>query len=194
MPLGSEGFLMKRIWVDIDKCLGCKTCELQCAIERDSISKTLSSAALENPKPAPRVGVYGSTGASFPIQCRHCQDAPCLKGCPSGAMQRDADKGTIFVVQNKCRGCWMCVMLCPFGVVTPSSKYKVAVKCDACMNMEEPACVASCPTGALIHCDDEAFVKVLTSKQGKVSVFAKSIVMAERPNIVSLDITKEGKE
>ena len=193
MPLGSEGFLMKRIWVDIDKCLGCKTCELQCAIERNSISKTLTGAVLEDPKPIPRVGVCGLTGASFPIQCRHCQDAPCLAACPSGAMQRDAEKGTIFVAQDKCRGCWMCVMTCPFGAVTPSAEYKVAVKCDACMHMEEPACVASCPTGALVHCDDEAFMKVLTAKRGKLAVFAKLVSTVEKSNIISLDILKEGK-
>lgn len=184
---------MKRIWVDGEKCLGCKTCELQCAVERCSVTKTLTAAVKEEPKPTARVGVYGPTGASFPLQCRHCQDATCLKACPSGAMQRDADKGTVVVDQTKCRGCWMCVMSCPFGAVTPSPAYKVAMKCDACVDMEEPACVASCPTGALVYGDEEAYQPVLAAKRGRLAVYAKTAPAVSRNCPVSLDYAREGE-
>jgi carbon-monoxide dehydrogenase iron sulfur subunit len=43
----------------------------------------------------------------------------------------------------------MCVMVCPFGIINPSSSLKVAVKCDRCRNMEFPICVEVCPTNAL---------------------------------------------
>lgn len=160
---------MKRVWVDQDKCLGCKTCELQCAIERNSVTKALATAVQEEPKPVARVGVFG-TRTCFPIQCRHCENAPCIKVCPSGAAQRDKDKGNVFIDQAKCRGCWMCVMTCPFGAVIPT-EYKVAIKCDACMHMEEPACVASCPTGALSYGDEIGYGKVLAKKRGRVAAF-----------------------
>lgn len=163
---------MKRIWVDREKCLGCKSCELQCAIERDSVSKTLLGAVQETPLPIARVGVFGDKGRSFPLQCRHCQDAACLRACPSGAMRRDEATEAVFVEQEKCRGCWMCVMACPFGVITPNSAYKVAVKCDACIHMEEPACVNACPTGALSQGDTVEFQKVLLKKRGNIALFA----------------------
>ncbi len=184
---------MKRIWVDREKCLGCKTCELQCAVERNSVTKKLFDAVRENPKPVARVGVFGPTGASFPLQCRHCQDATCLMACPTGAMQRDPEKGTTFVAQDKCRGCWMCVMSCPFGTVTPSAKYKVAMKCDACAHMEQPACVASCPTGALVYGDEDAYAKVLAVKRGNIAVFVNSTAPQGRSKALSLDFSKEDK-
>ncbi|KYZ76785.1 4Fe-4S ferredoxin [Anaerosporomusa subterranea] len=184
---------MKKIWVDKEKCLGCKSCELQCAIERDSVSRTLLGAAQETPKPIARVGVHGSTGASFPIQCRHCQDAACLRACPSGAIQRDEAEGVVFIEQARCRGCWMCVMSCPFGAIVPAGAYKVAVKCDACLHMEEPACVNSCPTGAMIYGEDMDFRKVLLEKRGRLAVFA-----CQRPgsdaSVISLDIVGEDRK
>ena len=69
----------------------------------------------------------------------------------------------------------MCVMSCPFGAVTPSATFKVAVKCDACAEMEEPACVASCPTGALVYEDEAGYSKVLAKKRGKVALFVGEI-------------------
>jgi carbon-monoxide dehydrogenase iron sulfur subunit len=184
---------MRRVWIDRDKCLGCKTCELQCAVERNSATKRLALAVHEDPKPAARVGVFGPTGSSFPLQCRHCQDALCLMACPSGAMQRDPEKGTTFVAQEKCRGCWMCVMACPFGAVIPSAGFKTALKCDACMQMEEPACVASCPTGALLYGEEEAYVKVLAAKRGRIAAYVSSIPGSPQAQAMGLDFLKERK-
>jgi carbon-monoxide dehydrogenase iron sulfur subunit len=156
-------------------------------VERNSASRTLGGAILEDPKPVARVNVCGATGQSFPIQCRHCEDATCLKACPSGALQRDPEKDTVFIDQAKCRGCWMCVMTCPFGAVVPSAGFKVAIKCDACMHMEEPACVASCPTGALVYGDEAGYEKVLAGRRGRIAMFA-----AADAKINSLDFVREG--
>lgn len=180
---------MKRIWVDREKCLGCKTCELRCAVERDSQTKTLYGAVQEQPTPVPRVGVFGPTGKSFPLQCRHCEDAPCLMACPAGAMQRDPKNRTIYVDANRCRGCWMCIMACPMGVITPSV-HKVAMKCDACMGMESPACVSSCPTHALIFGEESDYQKVLTARGGRLAVFARGNKEGKNP-IVSLEYVSE---
>jgi carbon-monoxide dehydrogenase iron sulfur subunit len=180
---------MKRVWVDKDRCLGCKTCELQCAIERNSASRTLAGAGQESPKPVARVGVFGATGRSFPIQCRHCDDAVCVKACPSGAMQSHPEKGNIFVDQAKCRACWMCVMTCPFGAVIPSGAFKAAIKCDACMHMEEPACVSSCPTGALLYGDEASYDEVLARRRNRIAAWAVSA----DARIIGLDLMREGK-
>lgn len=179
---------MKRVWVDGAKCLGCKTCELACAVERHSVGKTLAAAVGESPRPIPRVAVHGPTGGSFPIQCRHCQDAACLAACPSGAMRRDEVSDVVYVDATRCRGCWMCVMSCPFGAVVPAAAAKVAVKCDACKDMEAPACVAACPTGALSCGDEAAYHKVLAARRGRVAIWAGT-----QPGcgIAALDFTRE---
>lgn len=184
---------MKRIWVDRGKCLGCKSCELSCAVERDSVTRTLSGASSELPRPIARVGVFGRTGGSFPLQCRHCEDATCLRACPSGAMQRDAETGITFVDSAKCRGCWMCVMSCPMGVIVPSGESKVAVKCDACVHMEEPACVNSCPTGALVYGEEEAYRRVLIEKRGRIALFAREGSGTLEAPIISLDFMRKEK-
>jgi carbon-monoxide dehydrogenase iron sulfur subunit len=108
-------------------------------------------------------------------------------------MQRDAEKGIIFADQDKCRGCWMCVMACPFGAVIPSAGYKVAIKCDACMHMEEPACVASCPTGALVYGDEDTYGKVLTARRGRIAVMAASVQNPQESSIISIELIREDK-
>jgi len=180
---------MNKIWIDREKCLGCKSCELQCAIERDSVSKTLLGAVQERPRPIARVGVFGSTGKCFPIQCRQCQDSPCLRACPSGAIQRDSDEDIVILDQAKCRGCWMCIMSCPFGAIVPSTVYKVAVKCDECLHMEEPACVNACPTGALINGDEAVFNKVLLAKRERLVNFLDQCLGT---HTASLELVEEG--
>jgi anaerobic carbon-monoxide dehydrogenase iron sulfur subunit len=176
---------MKRIWVDGDKCLGCKSCELACAVERNSVSKTLAGAVREAIKPMARVAVGGDTGHSFPVQCRHCQDAACIAVCPSGAMQHRADSDTVVIDAAKCRGCWMCVMACTFGAVQPLSGFKIAAKCDACVDMAEPACVAACPTGALLHGDEDIYRQVLSAKRTRLALAAR---VTERTAAISVDL------
>lgn len=105
---------------------------------------------LNDPGNQPRNTVLaGDDGAPAPLTCRHCQDAPCVLSCPSGAMYRDPDSGLVLHNKEKCAGCWMCVMSCPYGLITPDSRRQTAVKCDFCMGSERPYCVDYCPTGAL---------------------------------------------
>lgn len=139
----------KRIFVDQSKCLGCKTCELKCAVERNSVSKVLTEAVHEAILPRPRVYVEWNSEKPVAIQCRHCEDAPCLEICSTGAMQRDDETGCVYVEVSKCMACWMCVMVCPYGVIAPATEKHAADKCDQCFQMPQPACVEACPTGAL---------------------------------------------
>jgi carbon-monoxide dehydrogenase iron sulfur subunit len=146
---------MKSIFVKTDRCVGCKTCEIACALNRSSLSRRLPEAIYEAVAPLSRVRVdpAGEEG-SFPIQCRHCEDAPCLEACPSGALYRDPE-GLVLTDENRCIGCWMCVMVCPFGSAQPFRSFKKMVKCDRCKGMDGPYCVESCPTRALMLIDPE---------------------------------------
>ena len=125
----------KEIFVRIDRCVACKTCEIQCALKRSSLSQRLPEAIYEAVSPMPRLQVQpiGDHG-SLPIQCRHCEDAPCLDACPSGALQREKD-GLVIMQEGKCIGCWMCLMVCPFGAIKPFREFRKAIKCDSCLGM-----------------------------------------------------------
>jgi carbon-monoxide dehydrogenase iron sulfur subunit len=186
---------MKRIWIDRKRCLGCKTCELQCAVERNSLSRTLFEAIREDPLPLARVAVCGGQ-SPFPLQCRHCEQAACLSACPSGALQRNDEQGLVFIDQTRCRGCWMCVMSCPFGCIIPSAAFHVAVKCDACMHMDAPACVAGCPTGALLYGDEAGYGKVLAKRRGTVALWVAEETASAGAGALSLEsiVGEENRE
>jgi carbon-monoxide dehydrogenase iron sulfur subunit len=87
---------------------------------------------------------------SFALQCRHCTEAPCIEACMTGAMHRDPETDAVLCDANRCVGCWMCIMVCPFAAIQRGADLKVASKCDLCLNEETPACVANCPNEAIV--------------------------------------------
>lgn len=158
---------MPEIFVDPRRCMACRTCEIACGINRDSISKTVAGAFKEEVRPTPRVVVQGNQTLAMPVQCRHCAEAPCLDTCPSGALYRGEDNKVLFD-DTRCIGCRMCAAVCPFGAIKPSSLGKVAIKCDACHGMERPFCVEACPTGALAYLDPAGLREAQRRKVGDI--------------------------
>jgi carbon-monoxide dehydrogenase iron sulfur subunit len=150
---------MKSIWVNFERCVACNACEIACALNRSSLSKKFPDAIYEAVAPLPRLRVEPTgTQNGFPIQCRHCDDAPCLDACPSGALYRDPE-GLVLVHDERCIGCWMCIMVCPFGAPKPFRHFRKMLKCDRCKGMETLYCVESCPTSALVLVDSEDAAK-----------------------------------
>ncbi|EEB72947.2 4Fe-4S dicluster domain-containing protein [Thermococcus sp. AM4] len=139
------------VYIDPSKCMGCRACEMACAIEH-SMSKTLFGAIQEKPKPKPRLKVVVADFFNVPMRCQHCEDAPCMKACPTGAISK-TEEGFVVLNPNMCIGCLMCVMACPFGHPKYEPEYKVVLKCDSCVERiregKLPACVEACPTGAM---------------------------------------------
>ncbi len=50
---------------------------------------------------------------TLPIMCQHCEFAPCVDVCPTGASMRRAD-GIVQVNKHICIGCRYCMMACPY--------------------------------------------------------------------------------
>ncbi len=146
---------MKSIFVNPERCTACRACEIACAVNRSSISRKMPEAIYEALPPLPRVRVdRGETEKGFPIQCRHCEVAPCLDACPAAAIYRD-EEGLVLVHDERCIGCWMCIMVCPFGAPQPFRNFRKVLKCDQCKGMDMAFCVESCPTHALMLIDPE---------------------------------------
>jgi len=139
--------------INVERCIGCGRCKLECAVAH-SQSKELETAIHETPKPKPRVMVEAVDGYSAPLQCRHCEDAPCVAVCPSGALKKEPD-GPVLFERELCIGCKQCILACPFGAITMDRDGKHVLKCDLCVSRlelgEEPACAAACHTGALTY-------------------------------------------
>ncbi len=142
----------KIIIVDEKRCLGCKQCMIECAMAHTDASTLAEALCCDSPL-QPRIHVEPAGQFGMPLQCRHCEDAPCLTICPTEAIHRTSEMGPVLLDQKQCIGCKFCVIVCPFGVIDMSRDGKAAIKCDMCIERTEagqdPACVAGCPTGAL---------------------------------------------
>jgi len=140
---------MKKIFIKEEYCIGCRLCEIYCQVKH-SKSKKILKAFKEETDMLSRVLVEEIGYNSFAIQCRHCEDAPCVEACISGAMLKNKNSGIVTCDEEKCVGCWMCIMACPYGVIRRDlSGRKVASKCDLCGDEEYPVCVRNCPNEAL---------------------------------------------
>jgi anaerobic carbon-monoxide dehydrogenase iron sulfur subunit len=154
--------VVKTVFVDPERCIGCRHCEFACAVQA-SQSKDPIAALFEQPLPHTRIHVEaGATiNTSYPDRCVHCDPAPCLQVCPTGAIYRDPDENLVLVDQTRCIACAMCAIVCPFDAVTfhPAAGngdgHPVATKCDGCVHLVkqglEPACVEVCKVDALVY-------------------------------------------
>lgn len=154
--------------IDTSKCIGCKACQVACSewnelrdgvgtnhgtydnpIDLTAESWTVMKfAEYENP---------GNGNLEWLIRkdgCMHCAEPGCLKACPSpGAIVKYAN-GIVDFNQDHCIGCGYCITGCPFDIPRISQKDKKAYKCTLCSDRVsvglEPACVKTCPTGAIV--------------------------------------------
>ena len=128
---------MERINIKRDKCVGCLTCTTACIVSHNCIDSR-SRITID------------SSGKYAPIFCRHCDKPECVYTCMSGAMTKDKETGLVLYNKDRCANCYMCVMACPYGVLKPDSvTNKQIMKCDHCIDIGRPQCVARCPMGAL---------------------------------------------
>ncbi|SUX72329.1 oxidoreductase [Citrobacter freundii] len=119
----------------------------------------------------PRITVIKHQQQRSAVTCHHCEDAPCARSCPNGAISHVND--SVQVNPKKCIGCKSCVVACPFGtmqiVLTPVAKGKVkatAHKCDLCQGREQgPACVENCPAQAFTTGDGNFAYRLVKSAQ-----------------------------
>ena len=139
---------MKRIYVNEKWCLGCHLCEYYCAFANSGESDM--AVALRDVKINPRIRIEERSGVSFAVGCRHCEEPLCVKSCITGALS--IHDGVIQVDQDKCVGCYTCIMACPYGAVMPSDDGSVIQKCELCLNNStgSPACVKGCPNQAIV--------------------------------------------
>lgn len=135
--------MQRSLRIDAQKCTGCMQCELACSFDK---------LGLFNPARS-RIKVFHlhEEGRCVPYTCTQCSDAWCQNACPVGAISTDAATGAKRIDEQRCVGCRVCTIACPFGTVRFDRVSGKAVKCDLCAG--EPACVQACPTGALAYVD-----------------------------------------
>lgn len=142
---------MKRIFIREEFCMGCGICEIHCIVQNSKSKDIIKVYKRENPRPLSRIRVEKNKPSSFSIQCRHCENPPCVVACLSGAMHLDEETGLVRHNEEKCMGCWTCVMVCPYNAIRIDQNRRVVAKCDLCSMLDVPACVANCPNEALVY-------------------------------------------
>ena len=153
--------------IDLDTCVGCQACVTACKGWNDqgnglsdqdpygadpsgTFLNRVHSYQVSVPDAVPQI-------VNFPRSCLHCENAPCVTVCPTGASYKRAEDGIVLVNEDACIGCGLCAWACPYGAREMDADQGVMKKCTLCVDRignenlpeedREPACVRTCPTG-----------------------------------------------
>ena len=142
---------MKKVYVKEEFCIGCRLCEVYCQLKHARSKDLVKAFKRESPPPLPRIRVDEKGVVSLSVRCQQCDDAPCVQACLTGALERNPESRLVNVDEDKCIGCWTCLLVCPLAAIKPDIEQKRALKCDLCQGEEVPVCVANCPNEALVY-------------------------------------------
>lgn len=160
----------KKIVFDPELCVGCGACVVACMDQNDTLFDENSENCFPNRRLVrAEFGQYPHAAIRFAsVSCRHCADAACVTGCPTGALQKDPVTGATIYNKNLCIGCHSCAMACPFGVPRYDINGKIT-KCDQCHLRVaagyEPACVGICQSKALTFVELDAHQEQLEAEK-----------------------------
>ena len=146
--------------IDLNRCVRSRTSYVACKREHKILAHPRDG---DHPYEYYRLryvewewGQYPEVRRAFiPIHCMHCEDPPCVKICPVGAIS-EGENGITTVDKEICVGCGVCTHVCPYGAlyITPEGK---ADGCDFCADRVgrglPPRCVEVCSSEARLFGD-----------------------------------------
>ncbi len=158
--------------IDVNRCdSGCDECVTACNTENglqghgrpETDAQWIRKIELRDPA--------SGRQNSLPVMCMHCEDAPCVDVCPTGASFKRPD-GIVLVDKHTCIGCRYCISACPYKArsfvhealhdqKTHAPRGKGTVEsCTMCVHRidddRQPACVEACNSkggGAMLFGD-----------------------------------------
>ena len=153
--------------IDVSKCIGCKACQTACMEWNDLRDEVgVNVGVYDNPADLTehswtvmRFSEYENEQGNLEWLirkdgCMHCEDPGCLKACPSPGAIVQYTNGIVDFHEENCIGCGYCIAGCPFNIPRLSQKDRRVYKCTLCSDRvsvgQEPACVKTCPTGAIM--------------------------------------------
>ncbi|WP_218780580.1 4Fe-4S dicluster domain-containing protein [Halorarum halophilum] len=166
-----------RIFPDVEACIDCGGCVVACKRTWDvpHDEQRISISTMLEGQPADPMefngnspGALGQANASpgetsIPMQCYHCENAPCVSVCPVDSLVKK-ENGFVEVRDDLCVGCQYCLSACPFGAPQFPAEDEGAAslfgtggtmdKCTMCEERQDvgkgPACAEECATDALL--------------------------------------------
>ena len=146
--------MQKVLFHDVSRCTGCKQCMAACSFEH-YVTYDFSLAYC-------RIFEEDGSGTFLGIFCSHCETPICMASCPTGAITKDAESGTVLINPLMCIGCGFCQTACPMSVPRYLQVQQIYGKCDLCGG--DPRCVKVCSPGAITYIPREAARKIVTAE------------------------------
>jgi formate dehydrogenase iron-sulfur subunit len=160
--------------IDISKCIGCKACQSAC-MEWNDLRDVVGDSQGYYDNPRDLTDESWTVMRFFEVEpdgklewlirkdgCMHCADPGCLKACPAPGAIVQYSNGIVDFHQENCIGCGYCITGCPFNIPRISKQDSKAYKCTLCSDRVsvglEPACVKTCPTGAIVFGSKEDMI------------------------------------
>lgn len=164
MPLDTPPAKKYAMAFDLERCTGCHACSVACKVENHvPLGNFRTKVYYYDQGQYPRVRRH-----FLPVVCMQCEDAPCLKACPTNSIERGSD-GIVRINRETCRGNGRCEEACPYGAIYLDPATQLADKCDFCSHRLEagmpPACVETCPGETIIFGD-------LNDPESRISKFS----------------------
>ncbi|MEA5025601.1 Tetrathionate reductase subunit B [bioreactor metagenome] len=157
--------------IDLSRCIGCHACSVACKQANNLPNEIWWNRVLTvgGNQMDTAAGTYPNNQKYYmSVNCQHCENPPCTKACPVSATYKREEDGIVIQDYDKCIGCRMCMVACPYNarsfnwqkpehyvdfavgdIDAPVHQYNVVEKCTFCVNRiangDVPACMELCP-------------------------------------------------
>jgi formate dehydrogenase iron-sulfur subunit len=176
----------KSFFIDTTICTACRGCQVACKQWHYlPAEETVNRGTHQNPADLSFV-TYKLVRFSeavvdgklkwlfFPDQCRHCLEPPCEMTAddPKAIFRDPATGAVIYTAKTKDLDAQAIIDSCPYNIPR-ACKDGTLAKCDMCLDRVEngllPACVKTCPTGAMNFGDREEMLALAKKRLATVS-------------------------
>jgi formate dehydrogenase iron-sulfur subunit len=194
----------KSLFIDTAKCTACRGCQIACKQwNQNPAEKTANLGSHQNPAdlsyqtfklvrfnedPGEPVNWY-----FFPDQCRHCMAPPCKEvadGKAKGAITLDEATGAVIFnpkVKVKPADFKEIRESCPYDIPRINTATGIMAKCTMCYDRTKegllPACVKTCPTGAMSFGDRKAILEKANKRLEEVKGRYKEAMLANPDDV-----------
>jgi len=169
--------MSKSFFIDTTLCTACRGCQVACKEWHDlPADETVNRGSYQNPadlsfdtyklvRMEDKVIDGQVRWLFFPDQCRHCLEPPCQEtaGDPSAIYTDPATGAVIYTALTKNLDADEIIESCPYNIPRKGPN-GILAKCDMCLDRVHngllPACVKTCPTGAMNFGDRKEMVEL----------------------------------
>jgi formate dehydrogenase iron-sulfur subunit len=188
----------KAFFIDTTLCTGCRGCQIACKQWNQlPATETENWGSFQNPKDLSFdtykvVRFEEHPGENdkpvwyfFPDQCRHCVEPPCKEtadeSAPGGILIDSTTGAVLYTDKLRKADAEDIVSACPFDIPRAQEQTGYMAKCTMCVDRVHsgllPACVKTCPTGAMSFGDRDKMVERANNRLAEVkSTHAKARV------------------